>query len=87
MGLQYDTKRLEAASAGLLALIDTPHPAAAPLDNLLQAVALAREAQQIAAHWDEMARQNKFTYKSHDGDFSNQISLALMVHDTPMWRV
>jgi hypothetical protein len=89
MGLQDDPERLEAASAGLLALMDTPHPAAAPLGNLLQAVASAQEAQQIAARWDEVARQkNKFTYESHDGEeFLNRMSLALTVHDAPMWRV
>jgi hypothetical protein len=60
-----------------------------PVDNLLEAVAEAQEAERIAARWDEKARQNaKFTYESHDGEnFLNRMSLALTVHDAPMWRV
>jgi len=88
LGLQDDLEQLE-ASAGLLALMDSLPPAASPVDNLLEAVAAAEEAERIAARWDEKARQKaKFTYESQDGeDFLNRMSLAFTVHDAPMWRV
>jgi hypothetical protein len=84
LGLQDDLEQLE-ASAGLLALMDSLPPAASPVDNLLEAVAAAQEAERIAARWDEKARQKaKFTYESQDGeDFLNRMSLAFTVHDAP----
>jgi hypothetical protein len=89
MDFQDDAERREAASVGLLSLMDAPPPAAGPAGYLLNAEAEAKEAQQIAARWDERARQNaKFTYEIHDGeDILNQMALAPTVHDDPMWRV
>lgn len=77
------------ASAGPLALIDSPTPAVYPVDSLLEAVTEAQEAERIAARLVEKAKQNaKFTYESHDGeDFLNRMALALTVHDAPLWRV
>ena len=90
MDLQDDAERREAASAGLLALMDTPP--AGPVDNLLDAKAEAKDARQIAARLDKRARQKvQFTdeslQKHHGGDIFSRMALALTVHDAPMWRV
>lgn len=61
MDLQDDPEWQEAASAGLLALMDTSQQAL--LSNLLQAMDLAQQAQQIAACWDKMAKSQIYIWE------------------------
>jgi hypothetical protein len=82
-----DDERREAASAGLLALMNASPPAAGPAGYPLDAEAEAEEAHQIAARLDERARQNT-KYITHEryngGDIGSRMP---SVHDAPMWRL
>lgn len=93
-GPEMEGERREAATEGLLSLLSIP-PAASHTDNRLEVEIEAEESRRIAARFDQQARQrNMRTDKNQDNhetggseDIFEQLSLAMTVHDAPLWRV